>query len=111
VIRLKILKVPPVGDIDGIRLDLFERGQEYDVGNTLAALLLAEGWAEPVPLDAPKPFEPFTKEDPFDARVLDRRSIDLVREVHSRKVHSREVHSRGAPRAKAADHTRKRRRS
>jgi hypothetical protein len=31
-----------------MRLDHFEPGCEYDIGTTLASVLLAEGWAEPV---------------------------------------------------------------
>jgi CheY-like chemotaxis protein len=36
------------GQADGVRLDRFEPGFIYDVGTTIANLLLAEGWAEPV---------------------------------------------------------------
>ena len=71
MIRIKILQLPPIADIDGIRLDRFEVGREYEFGNSLGALFLAEGWGEPVPLDAPKPHEPFTLGDLFDTRVLD----------------------------------------
>ena len=68
--RVRILKIPPMAGIDGIRLDCFDVGHEYELGNSLAALFLAEGWAEPVPLDAPKPVEPFSDNDPFDSRLL-----------------------------------------
>jgi hypothetical protein len=44
-LRLKILHRPTVKSIDGLHLDQFEPGLEYEVGNTLGALLLAEGWA------------------------------------------------------------------
>jgi hypothetical protein len=81
VIRLRIVQHPPIADVDGIRLDYFEVGAEYHVGNTIAALLLAEGWAEPVPLDAPAA-EPFASDERIDpARVLQRRP-DLVRQLH-----------------------------
>jgi hypothetical protein len=46
--RIRIVRRPTETCIDGIRLDLYEPGYEYDVGHSLAALLLAEGWAEPV---------------------------------------------------------------
>jgi hypothetical protein len=36
--------------IEGVRLGPFEVGREYEVGNSLGSLFLAEGWAEPVPL-------------------------------------------------------------
>jgi hypothetical protein len=62
--------MPPITSIDGIRLDGFQLGGEYEVGNNIGALFLAEGWAEPVALDAPKPPEPFTEDDPYDSRAL-----------------------------------------
>jgi hypothetical protein len=34
--------------VDGIRLDVFVPGCSYEIGNSLGALFLAEGWAEPV---------------------------------------------------------------
>jgi hypothetical protein len=49
--RIRIVQRPPVSSIDGIRLDRYEVGRSYDVGNSLAGLLLAEQWAEPVPFD------------------------------------------------------------
>ena len=36
------------GSIDGMQLDRFQPGLVYDVGTTLAGVLLAEQWAEPV---------------------------------------------------------------
>ena len=49
--RIRIVQRPTVCSIDGIRLDRYEVGRIYDVGNSVAGLLLAEQWAEPVPLD------------------------------------------------------------
>jgi hypothetical protein len=46
----------PTGTADGISLGRFEIGLIYDVGNTVANLLLAEGWAAPyecAPTSAP----------------------------------------------------------
>ena len=51
LMRIRIVQRPSVSSIDGIRLDRYEVGRSYDVGNSLASLLLAEQWAEPVPLD------------------------------------------------------------
>jgi hypothetical protein len=51
--RIRIVYKPPVASIDGIQLDRFEPGYQYDVGNSLAALMLAEGWAQPVALEEP----------------------------------------------------------
>ena len=46
--RIRIVRNLPIRDVDGIALDAFEVGMEYDVGSRMGALLLAEGWAEPV---------------------------------------------------------------
>jgi hypothetical protein len=70
VIRIRIVQEPTTVGIDGIRLDSYRVGEEYEVGNTIASLFLAEGWAVPVPLDAlPEPL-PFTEGDPYDTRKL-----------------------------------------
>ena len=58
--RIKIVQKPRIADMDGIRLDLFEVGFQYEVGNNVGALLLAEGWAVPVPLDEPGVVIPLT---------------------------------------------------
>jgi hypothetical protein len=57
LMRIRIVQRPGLASIDGIRLDRFEVGRDYDVGHCVAALLLAEGWAEPAPLppDLPPP--------------------------------------------------------
>lgn len=46
--RIRIVQKPREPSIDGIRLDRFELGGEYDVGTILSGVLLAEGWAVPV---------------------------------------------------------------
>jgi hypothetical protein len=58
VIRIRIRQRPFTASIDGLRLDSFEVGHVYEVGNLTAALLLAEGWAEPVAADEPEPARP-----------------------------------------------------
>ena len=45
--RIRIVHKPLQASIDGVRLDFFEVGHVYDLGNTIASYLLAEGWAEP----------------------------------------------------------------
>jgi hypothetical protein len=47
--RIRMLRRPRENCIDGVRLDRFEPGLEYEVGSSLAALFFAEGWAEPIP--------------------------------------------------------------
>jgi hypothetical protein len=46
--RIRIVRPLPVRDVDGITVDAFEVGREYEVGPSLGALFLAERWAEPV---------------------------------------------------------------
>jgi len=46
--RIRIIQAPTTTCIDGIRLDHFAAGFQYDVGQTLGAYLVVEGWAEPV---------------------------------------------------------------
>jgi hypothetical protein len=53
--RLRIVRTPTESRIDGIRLDRFRVGAQYEIGTALGALFLAEGWAVPVPDDAPPP--------------------------------------------------------
>ena len=81
LIRIRIVQSPTVADVDGIALDGYRVGDEYELGNSLAALFLAEGWAEPVELDATDPPEPFSADDPFGTTTLDRNSPpNLVKE-------------------------------
>ena len=83
MMRLRIVQSPGMAAVDGLALDGFEVGGEYEVGNSVGALLLAERWAEPVALDAPKPPEPFSADDPFGTTTLDRNSPpNLVKEQH-----------------------------
>ena len=51
--RIRIIRKPTLSCIDGVRLDNFQPGTQYEVGNTLGAVFLAEGWAEPVASDEP----------------------------------------------------------
>jgi hypothetical protein len=81
--RIRIVQKPSLVEIDGVDLDHFQVGTEYDLGNTLASLMLAEGWAEPIPLDAPPLPIPFGPDDPFSMPVIDRNSPpNLVKEQH-----------------------------
>jgi hypothetical protein len=51
--RLRIVRRPTESRIDGIRLDHFRVGDQYEVGTALGGVFLAEGWAVPVPDDVP----------------------------------------------------------
>jgi hypothetical protein len=52
--RIRVVKTPTLEEVDGIRLDQFRPVGEYRLGNSLAALFLAEGWGEPVDAEAPE---------------------------------------------------------
>ena len=83
MLRIRIVQSPPIADVDGITVDHLEVGEEYEVGNSIGALFLAEGWAEPVALNEPRPPEPFSADDPFGTMTLDRNNPpNLVKEQH-----------------------------
>lgn len=77
-----MVHTPRLDEIDGIDLRRFAEGFVYDVGNNLATLLLAEGWAEPVPDDASAVVVPFSDNDPFVTRVVNDTPPNLRREIH-----------------------------
>ena len=81
--RIRIVQKPPVDDLDGVNLHHFQVGTEYDISNSLASVFLAEGWAEPVPLDAPPLPQPFCPDDPFTVRVVDRSNPPNLTKEHS----------------------------
>jgi hypothetical protein len=62
--------------VDGIRLDLFQPGVQYDLGNCLGALFLSEGWAVPVETTEPAMVIPISElaagRDPADPQNLRR---------------------------------------
>ena len=78
--RVRILNRPPVQSIDGLQLDRFEPGHQYEVGNSLGALLLAEGWASPVSLEEPGLVIPFSETDPFTPKLQHDGPPNLIRE-------------------------------
>jgi len=76
--RIKLIQKPSAPCIDGIRLDLFEVGCQYEVGNLLGALMLSEQWAEPVASDEPALIVPLRELVP-DRGASDPRN--LIREA------------------------------
>jgi hypothetical protein len=80
-LRIKIVQRPPPQSIDGIRLDRFEPGHDYEVGSLLGALMLAEGWAEPVDDGQPEAFAPLT-DTTSAVRIRMKRPPNLIREVY-----------------------------
>jgi len=63
--------------IDGLRVDKFELGQDYEIGSTLGAVFLAEGWA--VPVDDPEPASIMPRRD-VDPDRVDALPPNLIRE-------------------------------
>ena len=51
--RIRLIRKPRKGCIDGVDLNRFDVGQTYEVGNAIGALFLSENWAEPVASDEP----------------------------------------------------------
>jgi len=68
--RIKVIQKPAVACIDGVVLDQFRPGHVYKLGSLLAAVFLAEGWAEPD--DAPENGSPSEAEAPAIPRNLTR---------------------------------------
>ena len=54
ILRIRIVRSPKAICIDGLQMDQFRLGQEYDVGWRFGSLMLLEGWAEPVGFEAPR---------------------------------------------------------
>jgi hypothetical protein len=82
--RIRILRTPHITELDGIDLRRFAVGQDYEVGNRLGAVMLAEGWAEPLADDGPALLIPFSDDDPFMTRTLVRQDgpSNLRREAY-----------------------------
>ena len=62
--RIKIIQKPEPASIDGLQLDRFEPGFEYEVGTALGCLFLAERWAVPVVTEEPALLVPLRETDP-----------------------------------------------
>jgi hypothetical protein len=75
--RIRVIQKPTADEVDGIRLDTFEPGIQYEVGNQLGALMLAEQWAEPVASDEPAVVIPISE---FIADTPAKGPKNLVRE-------------------------------
>lgn len=97
--RIKVVRSPTQAAIDGIQLDRFVRGREYEVSNLLGAVFLAEGWAEPIDTArpaVPTPYSAFEEDKPVG------KPSNLVREIFPPDSEM--------PRALAADRRRRPRR-
>jgi hypothetical protein len=89
--RIKVIQRPNTASIDGLRLDRFEPGFQYDVGTSLGALFLAERWAVPVASEEPALVVPFSETDPA-AETPDRDArtpANVAREQSPRSLNDR----------------------
>jgi hypothetical protein len=97
--RIRVIHKPTEPCIDGIQLDRFVPGTQYEVGNSLGALFLAEGWAEPVGSDDPAMLIPMRE---FEADHPSEGPANLRREFFP-------PYYDGAPVVMAADRRRRKR--
>lgn len=72
--RIRIIRKPTEKCIDGVQLDRFVVGLQYEVGTALAAVLLTEQWAELVLTNEPDVVIPLSELDPSNPP-------NLIREV------------------------------
>ena len=72
--RIRIIQGPTQKCIDGVQLDRFRVGAEYEVGTALGAVFLTEGWGELV-----LTFEPAVAIPPSELTTVD--PPNLVREL------------------------------
>ena len=77
--RIRVLQRPGVDCMDGIQLDHFEPGHQYEVSTRLGCLMLAERWAEPASTDEPALVAPVSERPAKAPRASPR---NLVREFH-----------------------------
>jgi hypothetical protein len=61
--RIKVIRKPTQRRIDGMRLDYFRPGLEYEFGTELGAVFLAEGWGVPAADDPLHPAAPSAPDD------------------------------------------------
>jgi hypothetical protein len=97
--RIRVIQRPTERCIDGVPLDHLEPGFHYDVCVSIANVFLAEGWAEPVPVEEPalvlaleevaaikRPSEPFNLVRDSTPLAFTR---DLAADFRSRRHHRR----------------------
>ena len=80
--RIKIIQKPTVTCIDGVPFERFVVGYQYEVGNLMGAVMLAEKWAEPVPSDEPVLLVPLDEVSADRDKHLPSSPPNLVRETY-----------------------------
>ena len=68
--RIRIIQKPDIPYIDGVRLEHFEWGMQYDVNSALGVYMIAQGWANPITSDDPVRATPLSELDPDNSRDL-----------------------------------------
>jgi hypothetical protein len=79
LMRIKIIRKPAEGTVDGIDLQRFAPGFQYEVGSIVGGLLLAEGWAALVTSDEPAMLIPMVELHPDG---VPENPPNLVREIY-----------------------------
>lgn len=75
--RIRIIRSLPLRGIDGVRLEGFVVGKQYEVGNALGSLLVRKSWAEPIDDLGPALVIPFAEMTDFRKEADPR---NLIRE-------------------------------
>jgi len=78
--RIRVIQKPLSQSIDGLRLDSFQPGRQYEMGTTLGMLFLSEGWGEPVVTEEPALLTPVQEMPPSADRSVERALPNLHRE-------------------------------
>jgi hypothetical protein len=82
LIRIRIVQKPTATCVDGIQLDRFKPGRIYEVGSLIGALLLAEGWAEPITFEEPPPIVASSRRKLLRGKHDPAHPANLVRQIY-----------------------------
>ncbi len=83
--RIQVIQKPTSDEVEGVRLDVFEPGVQYEVGNRLGALMLAERWAQPAVAsdeENPGPISECQPDSPAAATAAAAAPKNLIRETY-----------------------------
>ena len=80
--RIRIIQQPADSCLEKAQLDHFEVDHEYEIGTTVACVILSEGWGEPVGVAVAAVEAPYSEMDPLSPKPY--RDVDaphnLIRE-------------------------------
>jgi hypothetical protein len=66
--RIRIVQLPTDSCLEKAQLDQFEVGREYEIGTTIACVILSEGWGEPVGMVEAAVEAPYSEMDPLGSK-------------------------------------------